>query len=639
MNKFHCYTQGKWFGYEAKLFLDTLNNTKLNYLDLLIRESIQNSFDAKINGLIPNYIVHGRSLTSSQSLFLKDMLGNDGYSAILKSKIKDNLFCLEVRDSNTTGLMGAYQQYDANDQEIESEHSNYKSFIWSLGGSKTNNLGGSHGVGKTSFFISSSIRTVCIYTRTIYEGNYQSRFIIKSFYGSDENNQKQYWFGDNPCNCASKKEQIPLPFLDNDADNIATGLGIKPYGLNETGTSVFVLDANFNIDNEETKRKISNKEYYQENVVPLILKWFWPKLSELTPENKKINIDVLYEDNAITIPDLNESDYEFFNSCFIRWNNKFKEIKYYDNEKKCQLGKEKNFIPISGVRPKVFTGAIVYGKTSYITDKQKKLFFANDNNVCLIYMRDIEFCVKYKGYLATNLAPGEYVFAIFHTDSINSLPKINKQGSVDNAFRLSEDNSHEEWNPNFIQDDSIAKSCVKVTLQKIDEAIEKEFSFQNQAIKAMDTSGSLALELGKLLPWNHGLGGSPRRGSGDPPRNGGSGVTKKETIPKNFIMATPPVYLDNEYRRLKFSLNIKKVIIKPVFAKLQVITIDGKVDSADLVELINVKYQVPNSNISMIALNKELGEITLKWEGKYIFEFLAKGDIEFTCDLKIKEDN
>ena len=157
MNKFHCYTQGKWFGYEAKLFLDTLNNTKLNYLDLLIRESIQNSFDAKVNGLIPNYIVHGRSLTSSQSRFLREMLDNDGYSAILKSKIKDNLFCLEVRDSNTTGLMGAYQQYDANDQEIESEYSNYKSFIWSLGGSKTNNLGGSHGVGKTSFFISSSI--------------------------------------------------------------------------------------------------------------------------------------------------------------------------------------------------------------------------------------------------------------------------------------------------------------------------------------------------------------------------------------------------------------------------------------------------------------------------------------------------
>ena len=78
MNKFHCYTQGKWFGYEAKLFLDTLNNTKLNYLDLLIRESIQNSFDAKVNGLIPKYFVHGRSLTSSQSAFLREMLDNDG---------------------------------------------------------------------------------------------------------------------------------------------------------------------------------------------------------------------------------------------------------------------------------------------------------------------------------------------------------------------------------------------------------------------------------------------------------------------------------------------------------------------------------------------------------------------------------
>lgn len=638
MNKFHCYTQGKWFGYEAKLFLDTLNNTKLNYLDLLIRESIQNSFDAKVNGLIPNYIVHGRSLTSSQSRFLREMLDNDGYSAILKSKIKDNLFCLEVRDSNTTGLMGAYQQYDANDQEIESEYSNYKSFIWSLGGSKTNNLGGSHGVGKTSFFISSSIRTVCIYTRTKYNGNYQSRFIIKSFYGSDENNQKQYWFGNDPSHCASKKEQIPLPFLDDEADKIAFGLGIKPYGFNETGTSVFVLDADFNIDNEETKRKISNKDYYQENVVPLILKWFWPKLSDLTPNNKKININVFYEGNAISIPNLSESDYEFFNSCFIRWNRKFNEIKNYDNDTKCQLNKEKNFIPISGVRPKVFTGGIVYGRTSYISDKQKQLFFANDNNVCLIYMRDIEFCVKYKGYLATNLAPGEFVFAIFHTDPVNSLPKINRVGSVDNAFRLSEDNSHEEWNPNFIQDDSVAKSCVKVTLQKIDEAIEKEFSFQSQTTKAMDTSGSLALALGKLLPWNHGIGGSRRNDSESTPRSGGA-VNKKESIPKNFVMIAPPAYLDNEYRRLKFLLIIKNPVLKPVVAKLQVITIDGRVDSQDLVELINVKYQVPRSNMSVIALNKDTKEINLKWEGRYIFEFLAKGDIEFTCDLKIKEEN
>lgn len=631
--RFHCYEQGQWFGYDGKLFLDTLANTKLNYLDLLIRESIQNSFDARKPDSIPEYTIHGRTLTDESVLFLRQMLSDDQYPSVLKSKIKNQMFCLEVRDSETTGLMGSFQQYDAYGNEIQSEFTNYKSFIWSLGGSKSENNGGSHGVGKTSFFIVSQLRTVCVYTRTKYQGALQSRFIIKSFYPYDGKDIKQYWLGDDPEKRQSPKEQIPLPFLDEEADFIASKLGIEPYVSSETGTTVLLLDADFNIDEEEQKRILTANEYYQNNAVPMVMKWFWPKLLDLSPVNQKISIHVRYEGSEIPFPVLNDSEYDFFTACFRRWHKKYLQIRNMSNEEKCKLPKDKGFISICGVRPKLFTGGIAYGKTSLITPKQKEMFFSGNNNVCLIFMRGIEFCVKYKGYLAQNLAPGEFVFAIFHTDPENHLPNDKTIGSVDNAFRLAEDNSHEEWTPNLIQNNSVARSCVRVSLQKIDEAIENEFSFHGQSSRANDTSGALALKLGRFLPWNNGIGASMRRDTDNPSAPPRKKVTK-ERLPNKFEMVSAPDYLDHGVRILKFSLEVKKGISYPVLAKLSVKTTEGLIDADDLVVLQKVSYKMTGTNIGMIAYDQKTGFISLKCEGKYIFTFLAKGDIEFSCDLK-----
>lgn len=639
MSTFHSYQQGQWFGYEAKIFLDTLSNTKLNYLELLLRESIQNSFDAKIPGRVPSYSIHGRKLTADQSDNLRDMLPDSGnYTSKLKSRIKEGLFCLEIRDSNTTGLLGSYQQYDENGNEIESEYSNYKSFIWSLGGSKTNNVGGSHGVGKTSFYIASRIRTACIYTRTVYEGRYQSRLIMKSFYPYEGDGIKQYWLGDDPDKRVSMKDIIPLPFLDDEADIIAMLIGIKPFEREETGTSVFILDADFNIDEDNECKRTGNDEYYKENVIPLILKWFWPKLSSYTSYNKKISIAVFYESEEIKVPALTDSPYDFFSICFSRMKNKLSEISTLSNLEKCQLPKDKGFIPIASNRPKLFTGCITYAKTAHVSDQQKKMFFSENNNICLILMRDIEFCVKYKGYLSQDLGQDEYVFAIFHTDPINCLLDDPRPGSVDNAFRLAEDNSHEEWNPNFILNNPRAKSCVKVSLLRIDEAIGSEFSFKDTSVKAKDTSGALALHLGKLLPWNHGLGGSRRRSSDDDnptPRTGG---TPRVRMPNKFVMKGAPQYLDDGTRRLRFELQVKNAVDSIVYPRIQIRTADGAVDAGDIVVLEKVLLKIEGSSVSMVASSSDSSTISLKQPGTYSFIFLVKGDVEFSCELKREKE-
>ena len=151
--------------------LRSLQNKSLPMVDLLVRESIQNSLDATITGqdiryTLVDYTVGDFDSREFSSLF--ELVG----SKINQRCLGKQKF-LAIGDKNTTGLTGAY---DSEDVEVLND-SNFHKLVFGIGKNQDKEgAGGSWGLGKTSYF-RVGIGLVVYYTRVFQDGAYEERLI------------------------------------------------------------------------------------------------------------------------------------------------------------------------------------------------------------------------------------------------------------------------------------------------------------------------------------------------------------------------------------------------------------------------------------------------------------------------------
>lgn len=640
MNKMIEFKQSEWFGVGADLFLKALNEKKISNSELVVREALQNSYDARLDKQIPvDFMIKGMYLSEENVNFFEKILPTrESFVALeLNKNLKQRPYCIQFRDSNTCGLNGPYQEYDERGNKINIlTESNYKNFVWAIGGEKGATKGGSFGVGKTSLFLISRVKTICIYSRTKYNGKLESRFIIKSFYPYEFSSTEktfQYWF------CCKRENEFdknttPLPFLNEEADDIAKGIGMDLFKENETGTNSMVLFADFNTEENEF---IDSETHFVNNFPKIILKWFWTKLSANTPVDKKINISLYNGNTKLEIEDPSDTSsayFPFFRALEI-WREENKKItRLNESEKNLYKSDFRGFIPIVLGKPKILLGALVFLEVSSSDDVVQQTFFKDGKNLCLTFMRDVEFCIKYENYNYPQIQEGRVVFALFHTDPTSYDPKNTKEkeicGSVDEAFRNSETKTHEEWNEQSLK--GREKTYVKRAKEIIKEKLDELFN-QTTPLKTTSNVSSALLSLfGKYLPY--GAGGAASKQIDSTSKN--HKTASKDSSIGNFKIYGEPQYLKNNWRMITCYIEWKKepmsCYIVPVL-----ITIDGKVVTKGLAsERVKIKYVKWGENLKNLTDDRifiEGNKIRFSKKGCYMFYLDVLGDIDF--DLRL----
>ncbi|MDY0287347.1 MAG: hypothetical protein RBR15_00815 [Sphaerochaeta sp.] len=600
--------------YNGNIFLKSLDGSDIIRTDLLLREAVQNSYDAKKSPDSPvDFYLNGINLDKDQSTYLSTFLrGVEGAAAkALAEDITDGLFCLEVADKGTVGLQGPCQQYDSEGIIIEAEAYNYRDFVLMMGGSKDGQSGGIFGIGKASFFLVSKFHAVIIYSRTEYLGEPETRLIVRFFREDSKGEMQKYWIGDwnedkHP------KERSPYPFINEKADFFAKNLGMMEYSADEYGTSILILGCN--LENEREEEVAKSPELVLSEFVPKrIPHWFWPKM--ITPNvNETIRFHVALNgfDIPIKSPEDGSSPYFYYGFPYHTWKREGSEG---DGMIECK-------------RPKVTLGRVTTHKTSSLRTSEVDELFGEGNNVCLAYMRNVELIVRYETFYVSGIG-SELLYAMFHTDP-NSHANDEKAGSVEKAFREAENQTHDRWSENQVHDRQ--RTYVRVGLKRIKDFLKENYDTPNIPVGSSEVSTTLAGMIGSFLPYGSGSGASRRRSS---PSSGGGGGPKKQNVNATFELVGIPEFLDDGevVRRIIYRIRAKKRE-KPIRPVVLVVLADGRrTNELDLVVLEDIYFSTEKDTNSKERASYTNGILTLEKEGFYFFSFKVTGNVVFECKL------
>lgn len=215
-----------------------LGRTELSALEILIRETAQNSWDARIDDRRPSY---GVSLRRADWRLRADLatLLPDQSRRTPGTYLRDTPYVLEISDRGTTGLDGPVTLRPV----LGDGPRNFQDLILKLGVPRDDGKGGgTYGFGKTASYAFSRRGTVLYWTRCYNEqGRLEHRLIASAFSDSYVESGIQYtgrhWWG-------RLDEDSIVPVLGDEADALGRRFFERHFGPGETGTSMLILDPN-----------------------------------------------------------------------------------------------------------------------------------------------------------------------------------------------------------------------------------------------------------------------------------------------------------------------------------------------------------------------------------------------------------
>jgi len=278
-------------GLAAAGFYKLLGRPRLDPLTVLVRETAQNSWDARLrDGLAVRFGLRGCELTSDQRRTLKDAVfpqsGRAAGTGLDAGLARPRVLGLHIFDRGTKGL-GGPTQADVVDPDGLYD---WVDFVLNIGKQNTaGHTGGTYGFGKTISYIVSSVNAVVIHTRTRHRGDLESRLIACAI-GEDFTHDGKlctgrHWWG-------HLRNGVPEPILGSDADELAAALGMPAFHEDDTGTNLLIVAPELGERSPEQAMR-----FIAESVT-----WhLWPKLVAQDGQ-PPMAIVVAWNDELIPIP-------------------------------------------------------------------------------------------------------------------------------------------------------------------------------------------------------------------------------------------------------------------------------------------------------------------------------------------------
>jgi len=269
-------------GTPASELANSTQSSKINDIELLFREAVQNSHDQRLApDRTVNFTIQISKLEKSEkSLILKTIKDIPNSENFLKlSKIigsPGELYLLTFSDAHTKGLNGP------TDASLASKEKNFVNFFHKVGrdSQSDSDAGGSFGHGRAVFFNSSKVSTALVYTRFELEGKIRSRFYGMTLDESFNDGKREFtgkWLWGAP---GQDKAEA---FTDELADNLAKDFGISEHVSGTTGTAIAIIAPKY-IDNDTDAQKYAlTLEYAAEKSI-------WPHLMLSETEFQSIHV-------------------------------------------------------------------------------------------------------------------------------------------------------------------------------------------------------------------------------------------------------------------------------------------------------------------------------------------------------------
>lgn len=536
--------------------LKLIQNNNMPILDLLVRESIQNSLDAKNEK--DSYVTVEFFTGEFNKGFLNSEL--EGITESLNKKYSKNEYkYIAVRDSNTVGLTGKLHY----DEVMDNQYGNLLKLIYEISKpQETEGAGGSWGLGKTVYF-RVGIGLVIYYSRIINEqGVYESRLaasLVENEMEEDslippllgKSKRGIAWWGQNI------GENKTKPITDEQyIEQILKIFNMDPYEGDLTGTTIIIpyIDEHMLLENNQIEYKDgednSIRPFWrcsiEDYIKVAIQRWYAPRLNNKKyPYGKFLRAKI----NKIGIGlDNMEPAFQIVQALY---NRAISEEVCDDILKEDGVECKSEEIILRKVLETTKAGTVAYAKvprkilkTGYPYNKPEPYMYFNceirdkeKNKPVLFFTRKPGMIVSYEdvgnwvdGISASN--KDEFIFAIFVLNSENRLANTNGIYSLEEYVRKSEMADHTSWG-DFSMGNNNPRIVSKVQAQ-VNSKISKEFSVEEEDTTSRLNSG-LGKMFGDLLLPPENFGRKPSGGSGG--GQGGNGHTETH---KNVVFGYEP---------------------------------------------------------------------------------------------------
>ncbi len=418
--------------------INQLGRPKLGLLETLVREAVQNSWDAKDASSDKPVIfgMAGWTLNTKQQEVLQKRIFKrcpSGNYLPLMNYLQSGkkLTALAVYDRGTVGL-GGPTRADVSNGGVGSR--DFVDFLRNVGQPPNKQLaGGTYGFGKAAFYRASSTRTVLVHTRCQYNGRLESRFIAAALGVPFTENGVRYtgrhWWG-----IENRDLGIAEPIIGEFADKLADFLDMPTFEDGERGTTILVLQPSLSEEDKGDQLRLIDTEQGRSpkqalnQMAEYLLWYFWPKMLAYDNSRPAMQFEVSWEGEQIHLP--NPAKYPPLHG-FVEAMQQLKKNKS-DNDSPLRH----QILDIASQRPKQHLGKLslqqFFTGDEYKFDTGREPLFNNLAHHTAL-MRTPELVVKYLP--GDPLQNKQFGYAgVFITDE-----------EVDSVFADSEPPTHDDW--------------------------------------------------------------------------------------------------------------------------------------------------------------------------------------------------
>lgn len=283
--------------------------TELTRVQILVRETLQNSWDAAEKGWIPAYGVHVRKVSTDVARLMAESVFTDlgaELENLAESLASEGLHVMEIYDRGTSGLNGPTRATVA---AQHGEPNNFNAFVFDIGSTKpVGSSGGTFGFGKTATFEVSRPHAVVYWTRCNRgDGVLEDRLIASALHDPYDVEGRRFtgahWWGD-----PGSSDIVPL--RGDEATRLGEMLFETPFVEDETGTSILVIDPMVTVPVEggaEERVEVRTEPQARQlgsQVIEAILTSAWPKLVPYANGETPMILEFDVYGEAVDIPRL-----------------------------------------------------------------------------------------------------------------------------------------------------------------------------------------------------------------------------------------------------------------------------------------------------------------------------------------------
>jgi hypothetical protein len=286
-------------GITAEGLRNQLGRPSLSLATVLVRETAQNSWDARVRDLVKFRLDLGEigpSRINAWRDLLREGMPTSDDDFPLRRLLRGSAFrYLAVSDRGTSGLGGPTRS----DVPAPPGERDWLSFVLNSGEARdTDGGGGTYGYGKGVFYLAASGGTVIIYTRFAEGGRLRTRLIgsvlWKSFVRNGVPYTGRHFWG-------RQQQAFCEPLEDREAEEAAARLHLPQFEADDTGTTVVVLDPAFPDPNvpEEDAGPMTPEQ--AATYLAEAAGWnLWPLM--LADRRERMQIDVTLDQVPIPVP-------------------------------------------------------------------------------------------------------------------------------------------------------------------------------------------------------------------------------------------------------------------------------------------------------------------------------------------------